>query len=84
MINGTRIALIASLLASGWIADGPGSQATAAPPKPNIILCMAVDPQEKNDRSTEQADRLATMKAQLEAWLKNVTDSLRGVDYTDQ
>jgi arylsulfatase A-like enzyme len=45
---------------------------------------LAADPQEKNDRSTEQADRLAAMKAQLDAWLKNVTDSLRGVDYTDR
>lgn len=45
---------------------------------------LANDPCEKNDLSTQQTERVNTMRPQLEAWLKSVTESLRGADYATQ
>ena len=42
---------------------------------------LADDPQESNNLSEKSPERLASMKAQLEQWLKSVVQSLNGRDY---
>jgi len=42
---------------------------------------LADDPQESNDCAAAQPERAKAMKAQLEAWLKSVAQSLNGADY---
>lgn len=42
---------------------------------------LGSDPQEKTDRSQQEPVRVEKMRAELETWLKSVTDSLRGADY---
>jgi arylsulfatase A-like enzyme len=39
------------------------------------------DPQESNDLVAQKPDRVDSMKAQLEAWLRSVVQSLNGKDY---
>jgi len=43
---------------------------------------LVKDPQEAGDQAAAQADRVKTMRAALEAWLKSVVRSLNGKDYT--
>ena len=42
---------------------------------------LARDPGEKNDLADRQADRVKTMRADLEVWLTSVVRSLNGEDY---
>ncbi len=42
---------------------------------------LADDPREQNNVLAENSDKAATMKSQLEAWLKSVVRSLNGKDY---
>jgi len=42
---------------------------------------LNVDPQEANNLSTSQPDRLTKMQGALEGWLASVVDSLKGKDY---
>jgi hypothetical protein len=60
--------------------DGPAVSAPAEN-RPNIVLCMADDPQESRDRAARAPDRTKAMRAQLEAWLRSVVQSLNGKDY---
>ena len=42
---------------------------------------LADDPPEQNDVATQNADRVNSMKSQLESWLTSVVNSLNGRDY---
>jgi len=42
---------------------------------------LADDPAEQNDLATQNADRVNSMKSQLESWLESVVNSLNGRDY---
>lgn len=45
------------------------------------LFHLAKDPQEKTDLAAREADRVARMQAELEAWQKSVVQSLNGGDY---
>lgn len=45
---------------------------------------LAGDPEEKNDRSVEQPERVRSMRQGLEKWLVSVVHSLNGRDYLEK
>jgi hypothetical protein len=48
---------------------------------PILLYNIEQDPDEANDLSVQQPERVARMKAELEAWKAPVAQSLAGADY---
>ena len=48
------------------------------------LFDLAADPAEEQDLAAEQPDRVARMKAELQAWQVSVVKSLNGEDYADR
>jgi hypothetical protein len=63
---------------------GRGRRATqgAEALKPILLYDVSKDPRETTDLAAEQADRVAKMTAELQAWQASVERSLAGADYT--
>ncbi|MCB1236705.1 MAG: sulfatase-like hydrolase/transferase [Verrucomicrobiae bacterium] len=71
-------------IAAGAGKKKKGAPADAAAPPEKVtweLYNLAEDPSETNDLADAEPDRVKTMRAALEAWMRSVAGSLRGEDY---